>query len=592
MSPFPLGTLASAIAASGSKIVQFKWAIGDTLTLDSAPTPGNTLVLGIGNAVNLPSTYTYSHTVIKRAEATRSSWYSTMASGLVLPGDSSTVTVTGLNAGYNRRLAVWELEGDAKFVSVALAGITTDSYTFPLGLRHGELALATILRNASAGTHTLTDASFDWQEGVAAAAHVFDLVTPYAPTVAAPTGRDLMMVLGGFRWQPVDKPAFAPTYIGAAAVTVAATNTITLEDVPIGAASAERTVIVAMNCRGSSANRSINSVTLNGLPMACVSRSPNGWFPNAMFEAKVPSGTTADIVLTTDVSTTTDAVAFIWTFDSHVGRSGAAAFTGGIVADPTATFDAAEDGVVLACLGRGTVDAVLVGSPVDELTAWSTHYYQAGSLYPTAAGSVVISGDTVDASPLAAAAYFPMTAGTTVYDDFERTATTSLSASVATSGHAWIVFSGVVGITGGAAYRSSGNAFAGIDFGLSDMRVSVTLGVLAATYGGPSARIVDVDNFYYVHTGGSGTLASLRKQEAGVDMSVGGTTYALVLGDEIGIQCKEVSGDTEVKLLINGTVVETLTDSSPTRPNSTIGGIRPYSSATPRYADFTIEEAS
>jgi len=96
-------------------------------------------------------------------------------------------------------------------------------------------------------------------------------------------------------------PPFGVTYIGETWQTADAT-TYTFTGYPIGGASPNRKVLLAVAGRNGSALRNINTVTLNGnaMTLVCVGRLASGsvTIHQAFYAITEPTGTTATIVVT------------------------------------------------------------------------------------------------------------------------------------------------------------------------------------------------------------------------------------------------------------------------------------------------------
>lgn len=103
-------------------IVQSKAATGTTVTLDAAPTPGNTLV-ALVCSIGDPTTFTWTHGVTIDSTGLNVAGYKvSLWSGEAQSGDSATVTVTGPNSSYSPALAVFELTPAATFQEVQTGG--------------------------------------------------------------------------------------------------------------------------------------------------------------------------------------------------------------------------------------------------------------------------------------------------------------------------------------------------------------------------------------------------------------------------------------------------------------------------------------
>lgn len=86
-------------------------------------------------------------------------------------------------------------------------------------------------------------------------------------------------------------------YVGSPAQDSTSTSTYTFAGVNIGAESTNRVVVVTVhpNC---SASRTVIGVTIGGVAATLDAASAADWRPSAVARAAVPTGTTADIVVT------------------------------------------------------------------------------------------------------------------------------------------------------------------------------------------------------------------------------------------------------------------------------------------------------
>ena len=146
----------------------------------------------------------------------------------------------------------------------------------------------------------------------------------------------LLQVLGGASAGPL-----ACTYV--TTVTDAANlTTYTLTGVSIGAASADRTVALVVASRTSSGYGTISSVTIGGVA-ASLSAQQSGPSPLVIARAAVPTGTTADIVVTVSAAALRCGVAV---FAITGGAGTIAASTANI--STSATVSSPAGGVVIA----------------------------------------------------------------------------------------------------------------------------------------------------------------------------------------------------------------------------------------------------
>lgn len=228
-------------------------------------------------------------------------------------------------------------------------------------------------------------------------------------------------------------------------------------------------------------------------------------------------------------------------------------------------------------------------------SAWqaSAVYVVTGLTASTAYTCIHQVRDAASSPNLATGTAIEVTTGmgvVSVNDTFTR-ANSTTSLGVSDSGHTWVqIGTGIVGILSNEAYRATSNAFAYVEFGQSDMIVSVKQVVYGQFFSGPVARLVDISNFYYLDIP-SALACRLKKVVAGVETGISGTSnVTFAAGDVLGISCKEVGGNTELKLLVNGVVQQTITDTSAigSRPQGTKAGIRPWNGSNTRLDNFTV----
>lgn len=93
------------------------------------------------------------------------------------------------------------------------------------------------------------------------------------------------------------KPSFSASYITSATVG-STSSSYTFNSVNIGAASAQRTVVIAVSWNAGASGRLLNSATIGGVSATLLQTSSAAGFErSAIIYASVPSGTTANVVL-------------------------------------------------------------------------------------------------------------------------------------------------------------------------------------------------------------------------------------------------------------------------------------------------------
>lgn len=183
---------------------------------------------------------------------------------------------------------------------------------------------------------------------------------------------------------------------------------------------------------------------------------------------------------------------------------------------------------------------------------------------------------------------------TLAHDDFNRPNSTS-GLGVAPTGQAWTQHgTGIVGIIDGHAYRASNLAFASLDVGAVDMKVTSTVAVSGAYFAGPLARISPDGQFFYFIEPSTGGFR-LKRFIEGAETLVPGSTYVPVptAPYTLSIVCRDEPGEgaTTVEMWVNGELRQTISDSLPERPMGTRAGLRPFNNANIRIDDFLVESA-
>ena len=196
-------TTTTTTTASGPTIVQFKTAANSTLTLDSVPTPGNLLIVGVGNGVTDPATWTYSHDVAIDVAYENTGWDAVILSGAVASGDSTTVTITGLNAAYGPTLTVWEVAGVSSAISTDTAGGSlgsTSVSTNPLDVTSGALVFAVCVfsGNIVSGSANATGLTRVSNSVRGYSGHAVEPAMPFSTSIAWSTGRAVSAVMAAY----------------------------------------------------------------------------------------------------------------------------------------------------------------------------------------------------------------------------------------------------------------------------------------------------------------------------------------------------------------------------------------------------------
>lgn len=196
----PLGVLASVKRASAAPtVVQTKTASStNTITLDSAPIAGNLLVLGVGNALATPASWTYSHTLALNLTRNQNGWDAALVSGVVLDGDSATITITGMNSGFPRRIIAWELSGVTAYSTGQTAGGNSISTASPSSIATGSIALSVNMFGGDVTAPSATGMTSAWANSRLFAAQALAPSLPFSTTIAWTTDRDAACLLGGY----------------------------------------------------------------------------------------------------------------------------------------------------------------------------------------------------------------------------------------------------------------------------------------------------------------------------------------------------------------------------------------------------------
>lgn len=136
-------------------------------------------------------------------------------------------------------------------------------------------------------------------------------------------------------------------------------TTHTFSSMGIGTAASDRYVLACLSWQGSAATRTVSSVTIGGVTATQVGSTANaGSFSfrsTAMFIALVPSGTTADVVITVNA----DAVNWACVTYSAAGLLSAtpASTATSTAADPTASMSCDANGAIIGCAVTGAASS-------------------------------------------------------------------------------------------------------------------------------------------------------------------------------------------------------------------------------------------
>ena len=298
----------------------------------------------------------------------------------------------------------------------------------------------------------------------------------------------------------------------------------------------------------------------------------------------------ATVTITAEASsgyTLTGTTSWSWTYSTATTNTapsltlGTATITDLTISQPFTTADSDGDPVTVTVdWGDGTTGTV---------TSPATHTYATSG----EKSATFTPNDGTTNGAVRQATYntqAPAGAGV-VTDSFNRANSTTGLGSTDT-GQPWVQLgTGIVGIDNNQAYAATSFAFAVVDYGSPNMRVSIKQAVPGDYFSGICARnAADGSSGYQIDTGsGSGSTAKVwSKNTAGVDTPIT-SGYPITAGDTLTLSCKDVSGGTEVKLIVNGATLQTVLVTDPLRPMGTWAGIRPYNNGNIRLDDFRIE---
>lgn len=145
---------------------------------------------------------------------------------------------------------------------------------------------------------------------------------------------------------------------------LADTATPTFVAADIGTASTDRYVLVGINGRAAT-NRTISGVTIGGIAATAVgAQLDNAGNTSAWYIALVPTGTTADIVITLDAAWLRTQIG-VWAL---TGLSGAIAFD----RKTDTTFSSSVVSVSMSCLAGGDIYALANQINDSSMTNWGT----------------------------------------------------------------------------------------------------------------------------------------------------------------------------------------------------------------------------
>jgi len=385
-------------------------------------------------------------------------------------------------------------------------------------------------------------------------------------------------------------------YQGAFAIQQAAATTFTFTDVALGPESPGRHVALFIAARGSSANRTITSVLLDGVPVQQDVPSPGGWYPATAHRKWLPTGTTATVVVTLDVATSTECSLMVYTFENKMALSiGFAGAVPGAVAESlvnaTATVATTPGSTVLAFAAHFPAAGVWTSgvSEIGRQTIGSFDYTLASAIGTGADLTATTSTAGVGVT-MVMLSYREVPAGELITDSFDRASSTSTLRACDT-GQVWQQWgTGRAVLTNNQAYRGTSNATAMVDFGQSDMYVSHKVAVTGSYFAGPCARMVDLLNGYNIDTQSNGLgIRIYRDTTALGSVPLGGILATFVVGDRIGLRAKEEVGGTRLTAYKNDIEVGSWLDTEPTRPFGTFAGINPYNNTSIRLDDFRVD---
>lgn len=350
-------------------------------------------------------------------------------------------------------------------------------------------------------------------------------------------------------------------------------SSYTFEDVPIPA---------GMDIIALTGFRNNNNTSATGLSVSSGTAKTlwthRSWFSASAYRISAPVTETLDITVNTDVAV--DAFS-VWLYAVEPSI---------VVVDAWGLTNPA-DGVVVQTLDGGCAVALcnrasefpsFVGVSLDDSAADWSHFYAVGSNLNTDFGSLSVSAPMYQYAIAAVSLAYPpdIPPGTPVYDSFTRRNNT-LYLAASDSGHLWEQAStGVVGINGNQAYRASGTARAQLDFGQQDMEVSAVYASLGSWTPTLHARL---------NADGTGGYSVVKQNSTAVKLSGYGTDHPITAGDRVGLRVFEGSGVTHVRLLINGVVKTSWTDSTAGRPSGTYAGFGMGNDTIGRLDDFSVE---
>jgi hypothetical protein len=169
------------------------------------------------------------------------------------------------------------------------------------------------------------------------------------------------------------------TYVTSTANTTDGT-TFTFSSHSIGTAASDRLVVVAVSARDSSGSDVITGVTIDGNAATSVAASASSASPTAIFSRSVPSGTTADIVVSVG-SSFAACVIHVYTITGLSSTTAVDTLTSvNGSSDPTGTIDVSADGVLIAVAqSQATTTATWTGVTEDYDAQTETRTHTAAS---------------------------------------------------------------------------------------------------------------------------------------------------------------------------------------------------------------------
>ena len=182
------------------------------------------------------------------------------------------------------------------------------------------------------------------------------------------------------------------------------TATHTFTAVPIGAASASRVVVVAIGALWAGSGPYITGVTIGGVTATLdTTTPPGGWMRSAIARATVPTGTTADVVVTFSAAYSVSA---LFAYRASSALSVHDVEDGAVATNPTRTITTTDGGFLVAVSAKGdNYDMVWTGAATEraELASGSAHFGVADT--GTTGANVTVTQTSLGNSSLSVAVY-------------------------------------------------------------------------------------------------------------------------------------------------------------------------------------------